>query len=281
MFTPLLLPLLFKIIQDLLSSEQELDIYYNSEILASASTVCLVYMISSIVIAFYELTNPGDKFNEFDGIKAGYLVVLLVWLFLLTLVFTIYFQFEAKEGNRRYNSVMKVIAFLAAFSLSAFSDLLMLSFAPTILLLFAYPVDTSSLLALHFALFYSTIMVVAVFYHIVHDWMKNHGSIMENVAAACPIKPCKDSDCKKKCIIYSGTLFLIMIGMILVALLPMTYACLILLYQFVVARSGTHLVYGSFATYVPSIIIAVFGFAIKKGAFDVPRHKIMEQQKKK
>ena len=68
--------------------------------------------------------------------------------------------------------------------------------------------------------------------------------------------------------------------MVLVALLPLTYVCLILLYQFVVARSeANQLAYSNLSTYVPSLVIAVFGFIIKKGAFDLPRHKKMKQQK--
>ena len=272
---PLLLPLLFKIIEDLLSNEERLGIYYNYKILAGATTVCLVYTFASVFIAFYQLTKYGDKFNEFDGIKTGFLLSLLIWLFILTVVYTFYFKFDARNDNKLYNRMLKFAGFFAVFSLSAFTGLLMLSFAPTILLLFAYPLDTSALLALHSALFYSTTIMLAVFFHSIHEWIVNHDSITHDIIS----RLFGNSTYANwgKCIIFCGTLFHVLTGMMLVALLPLTYVCLILLYQFVVARSGTHLADSNVATYVPSITIAVFGFVIKKGAFDVPRHKKMEQ----
>ena len=60
-----------------------------------------------------------------------------------------------------------------------------------------------------------------------------------------------------KCIIFAGMFLHILTGMVLVALLPLTYVCLILLYQFVVARSeANQLAYSNLSTYVPSLVSA-------------------------
>ena len=85
------------------------------------------------------------------------------------------------------------------------------------------------------------------------------------------------------CTIALGWCTYILLGtLIMVALLPLTYVCIILLYQFVVARSETNQIASSnLAMYVPSIAIAVFGFLLNKGAFDKPQHVKMEQKRRK
>ena len=283
MLAPILISLLFKIIKDLfdVSNEEDFDISYSKLILAGASTISLVHTFLSVGIAFYQLTKYRNVFNEFDRMKSGYLPVLLIWLFTITAAHTIYYD---SNKDKLQNCMLKIAGFLAAFSLSAFTGLLMLSFAPTILLLFAYPVDISSLLALHVALFYSTTIVLAVFFRSVREWIVHHYSIVKNIISCSFCNKTQQKLAKKdncnKCIIFAGMFLHILTGMVLVALLPLTYVCLILLYQFVVARSeANQLAYSNLSTYVPSLVIAVFGFIIKKGAFDLPRHKKMKQQK--
>ena len=259
---PILIPLLFKIIRDLLQTPDN----HNKLTLAGATTVSASYTIISVSIAFYQLTR---YINEFDHMKAGFMFALLFWLLVVTFVSAFYFKFD---GEALQKCVLRVAGFIAVSSLSSFTGILMLSFAPTILLLFVYPVDTSSLLALHVALFYSTTIVLAVFFRSVKEWVINHRSIIRTAVKRNNADADDDDDdgCCNKFLIYAGILLHILLGMVLVALLPLTYVCLILLYQFVVARSEHHqlLAYSNFATYIPSIIIAVFGFIVKKGLPD-------------
>ena len=259
---PILIPLLFKIIRDLFQTPDK-EVSYNKLTLAGATTVCAGYTIISVSIAFHQLSR---YINEFDRMKTGFMFALLFWLLVVTFFSALYFKFDKKIPALQ-KCVLHIAGFIAVFSLSGFTGILVLSFAPTIILLFAYPVDTSSLLALHVALFYSTTIVLAVFFCSVKEWVVNHRSII-NTTFTCT---CNHGWCNK-CLICVGTFLHLSLGMVLVALLPLTYVCLILLYQFVVARSEHHqlLAYSNFAAYIPSIIIAVFGFIIKKGAFDLP-----------
>lgn len=234
--------------------------------LAGASIISTGYTAISMAIVFYQVTR---YINEFDHMKTWFFFVLLGWLLVVAIISSLYFKFDKEDFTTSRIRILRIAGICAAFSLSSFTGILMLSFAPTILLLFAFPVDTSSLLVLHIASFYSTTIVLAVFFRSVKEWFVNNDSIIE--AVFCPV-------CYKenlRCLKCTGLLLYIILGLVLLALLPLTYVCLILLYQFVVARSEVNqlLAYTNFATYIPSIAIAVFGFVIKKGAFDLQTTK--------
>ena len=277
--TPILLPLLFKIIRDLL---QRSDKNYDKMFLAGACTISTGYTILSVSIAFYQVTR---YITEFDHMKAAFLLIILFWMLVITIFSALYFRFDEKNfSNSHRKRILHFAMCFAAFSLSSFTGIIMLSFAPTILLLFAYPVDTSSLLILHVASFYSTTIVLAVFFRGVKEWIINHDSIFGTTFCSSCCKnpsnvPSKRDSIKRtfQCFIFGGLLFL---GMVLFAMLPLTYVCLILLYQFVVARSEVNqlLAYSNFATYIPSIVIAVFGYIIKKGAFDLPYEETAKEK---
>ena len=250
--------------------------------LAGACTISTGYTILSVSIAFYQVTR---YINEFDHMKAAFLLSILLWMLVNTIFSALYFRFDEKKFSNSHRKLILHFAMcFAAFSLSSFTGIVMLSFAPTILLLFAYPVDTSSLLILHVASFYSTTILLAVFFRGVKEWIINHDSIFETTFCSS----CYKNDCIKhknysiiksafQCIIFGG---LLLLGMVLFAMLPLTYVCLILLYQFVVARSEVNqlLAYSNFATYIPSIVIAVFGYIIKKGAFDLPYEETAKEK---
>ena len=269
--TPILLPLLFKIIRDLL---QRSDKNYDKMFLAGACTISTGYTILSVSIAFYQVTR---YINEFDHMKAAFLPIILFWKLVITIFSALYFRFDENNfSNSHRKHILHFAMCFAAFSLSSFTGIVMLSFAPTILLLFAYPVDTSSLLILHVASFYSTTIVLAVFFRGVKEWIINHDSIFGTTF----FSHCCDNDSIKRFfhwLIFCG---LLLLGMVLFAMLPLTYVCLILLYQFVVARSEVNqlLAYSNFATYIPSIVIAVFGYIIKKGAFDFPYEETAKEK---
>lgn len=269
---PILMPLLFKVLKDMLDDTNEENSYYFKLMFAGASTVSFAYSVVSIGVSFHQLSRSSDfPPNEFELMKICFLGIILVWLLLLTVLFTIYYHFELKP-----NSMKKMSAFFSALGLSTFSASLMLSFTPTVLLLFAYPVDTSALLALHVALFYSTTVVIAVFFNNVRIWIEHHRNIARRLI----------SNCGRSTAIEIGICFgffcQIFLGSFLLILLPLIYISIILLYQFVIARNESNeLASSNIAKYIPPILIAVFGFLLNKGAFELPQKTRLKQEKKK
>ena len=80
-------------------------------------------------------------------------------------------------------------------------------------------------------------------------------------------------------LIYFGWFEHIFLGLVILVALPITYICIIFFYQFVVARSNTNdISLNGLSLYIPSVVIAVFGFVIKKGAFE---QNTTENEKKK
>ena len=133
----------------------------------------------------------------------------------------------------------------------------MLSLAPTFLLLFAYPISSSALLVLHIAIFYCTIILVVVYFSILDKRITKQKADIQTI-----------------CVTNFGC---IMIGLILVVLLPLTYICILFFYQLAITRSNTtNASLIGISLYIPSLIIAVFGFLIKKGAFE--QRKIKERK---
>ena len=172
--------------------------------------------------------------------------------------------------------------FFCGLSLAVFTADVMLSFAPTFLLLFAYPISSSALLVLHIAIFYCTIILVAVYFAILHKWIIGHYKIVSEIVKIVEkITICKrDKQTKAAVVINLGWFVCITIGLILIALLPLTYICILFFYQFVITRSNTTNVSSSgISLYIPSLVIAVFGFLVKKGAFE--RRMIKEKKAKR
>ena len=250
---------------------EESNYYHYKPMFIAASIVSLMYSFVSISIAFYHLPNKSRQpLNEFEKMKTSFLVVLLVWLIFLDVLHAVYYN---KKDISNYCMKM-VLAFFAVFSLGALAADVMLSLPPTILLLFAYPINSSALLALHIAIFYCATMVLAVYFTKIHKWITKHHSMTTKICTCCD----KDSDWVLACI-HLGWFGHIFLGLIVLVALPITYICIMFFYQFVVARSNTDdISLNGLSLYIPSVVIAVFGFVIKKGAFE---QATAEEKKKK
>lgn len=241
--------------------------YYYKLMFAAASAVSLIYFLIAVFTAINQAiklkTGRLPSLNEFEICKICYLFVLLVWVFSTGIVLAIFFPYKTSANNYK-----KIVAFVAILSLTFLAADVMLSFFPTILLLFAYPINSSALLALHIALFYSTTVVLAVYFAVVHYWIEEHDSIVNEDAPNENIfeKLVHKLKCESL-VVRVGWFLCITLGLLIMCLLPLTYICIILLYQFVVARSNTNeAAVNGITMYVPTLIIGVFGFAIDKGA---------------
>ena len=260
---PLFMGLLFKIMNKLFSGNSEIGTESGTDnnmdsykpIFMAGSAVSFMYSLGSLSIAFYQVTKTSRfPLNEFECMKIFFLSVLVVWLTAIAVVLTTYYKFNSDK------CIKKVAAFFCILGLAVFTADVMLSFAPTFLLLFAYPISSSALLVLHIAIFYCTIILVAVYFAILHKWITDHYKIVSEI-----VKKKNDEQTGRQTIkavlISLGWLVCIMIGLILIALLPLTYICILFFYQFVITRSNTTNVSSSgISLYIPSLVIAVFGF---------------------
>lgn len=150
------------------TSSTEYDNYHYKPMFVAALIVSFMYSCASISIAFYHLPN-----NEFQGMKISFLIVLIAWLIVLDVFNAVYY---IEEDSSNYCMKM-ILASLAVFSLGILAADVMLSLPPTILLLFAYPIDSSALLALHIAIFYCATMVLAVYFNKIHKWIIEHNDM--------------------------------------------------------------------------------------------------------
>ena len=294
---PLFLGLLFKILNKTLNdndnnsankygdnnSDAQLDMAMSSTdndhykpMFVAVSFVSFMYSFASITIAFYNLPNESRQpLNKFQVMKTVFLLVLLAWLIFFTIVYAIYYS--------SMDCMKKVLASAAVLSLGILAADIMLSIPPTILLLFVYPINSSALLALHIAIFYCATMVLAVYFSKIHKWMTKHYPITTKILKALRcLKGLEDGKNHPKSVlgvIYFCWCLHIVLGLVVLVALPITYICIMLLYQFVVARSNTSGVYlNGLPLYIPSVVIAVFGIVIKKGAFE---QDTAEKEKKK
>ena len=281
---PIFMGLIFKIMNKLFSGNSEIGTESNTSgtgsnmdsykpIFMAGSAVSFMYSLGSLSIAFYQVTKTSRfPLNEFECMKISFLSVLVVWLTAIAVVLTTYYKFNSDK------CIKKVAAFFCILGLAVFTADVMLSFAPTFLLLFAYPISSSALLVLHIAIFYCTIILVAVYFAILHKWITDHYKIVSEIAKKNDEQTGRQTI--KAVLITSGWLACIMIGLILIALLPLTYICILFFYQFVITRSNTTNVSTSgISLYIPSLIIAVFGFLVKKGALE--RRMIKERKAKR
>ena len=287
--TPLFIGLLFKILNKAFDENSpqnngngsntsgteapESSNYHYKPMFVAASIISFMYSFASISIGFYNLPNKSRQpLNEFEMMKTGFLLLLLIWLVILTVAYAIYYS--------SMDCMKKVLASLAILSLGILAADIMLTLPPTILLLFAYPIDSSALLALHIAIFYCATMVLAVYFTKIHKWITKHHSIAKKILKmlkVCRVK--KDNPNAALIVIYIGWCIHIFLGLIVLVALPITYVCIIFFYQFVVARSNTNdISLNGLSLYIPSVVIAVFGFVIKKGAFG---QDTAEKEKKK
>ena len=252
---------------------------------AAALVVSFMYSFASISIAFYNLPNKSrHPLNEFELMKTSFLAVLVVWLIILDVLYAVYYYYwYIKEHSSNYCMKM-VLASFAVFSLGILAADVMISIPPTILLLFAYPIDSSALLALHIAIFYCATMVLAVYFTKIHKWITEHYSVVtgEDHPNKGEDRSNEGGDHPKACImtfIYLGWFAHIFLGLVVLVALPITYICIMFFYQFVVARSNTNdISLNGLSLYIPSVVIAIFGFVIKKGAFE---QDTAEKKKKK
>ena len=256
-------------------ADNNMDNYNYKLIFMAGSAISFMYSVSSISIALYQITETSRlPLNEFEYMKIIFLFVLVVWLTVIAVFLTKYYM----NSNQL---IKKVIAFFCALSLAVFTADVMLSFVPTFLLLFAYPISSSALLVLHIAIFYCTIILVAVYFAILHKWIIDHYKIVSEIVKIVEkITTCKrDKQTKEAVVINLGWFVCITIGLILIALLPLTYICILFFYQFVITRSNTtNIASNGISLYIPSLVIAVFGFLVKKGAFE--RRTIKEKKAK-
>ena len=272
---PVLVQLLFKMLEKFIKKPTLEENSYNTLFVGGASVVCCGYNILSIAAAFHQAAKYADISHEFDRLRKGFIFTIFVWSFILSAVHTLFYKVRNENINKRSQCMIKFIMFLSAVSLSTFTALLMLNFAPTVILLFAHPIDTSALIALHIALFYSTATVLAVFFDKILNWIINHSESYK----VFKFKDFRGQSYAFKLFISFSLFFNILIGLMLVVLLPLTYVCIVLVYLFVVARSGNYAVDSdNLASYFPSIAIAVFGYVLKKGAFDISKQEKIEKK---
>ena len=288
--SPLLMGLLFTIINKVFSSNSEpgtesknsnksgTDNHMDSykPIFVAGLLVSFVYSTSSISIGLYQATKTSRlPLNEFEYMKICFLVILVVWLTSIAVILTLYNMYK---NSNTCTCIKEVIGFFCALSLAVFTADVMLSFAPTFLFLFPYPIS-SALLVLHIAIFYCTIILVAVYFAILHKWIIDHYKVVSEIVKIVEkITTCKrDNQTKEAVVINLGWFVCITIGLILIALL---HICILFFYQFVITRSNTTNVSSSgISLYIPSLVIAVFGFLVKKGAFE--RRMIKEKKAKR
>ena len=253
-----------------------MDNYKYKPIFMAGSAISFMYSVSSISIALYQITETSRlPLNEFQYMKIIFLFVLVVWLTVTAVVLTKYYTISNQH-------IKKVVAFFCGLSLAVFTADVMLSFVPTFLLLFAYPISSSALLVLHIAIFYCTIILLAIYFSILHKWItKHHQTVSKIVKKKNNEHAHVRAINKLKAIINFGWFVYIVIGLIVIALLPLTYICILFFYQFVITRSNTTNVSSSgISLYIPSLVIAVFGFLVKKGAFERRTNKEEEEERK-
>ena len=227
-------------------------------LLAAGSVLAFLYFIATVTVEFDELQHVVFVHQNMFGIlKITFLtIVLLYFLLLLVCTFCTFTQCSHVLG-----------AFFVVGSISAFAAIILLSFTPTIILLFVHPVDTSSLLALHVALFYTSTIVMAIIFQQIYSWITKDTKKNVNDNSSC----CNNSCCEitpspsiQSCVMvifYTGFYIL---------LLPLSYIYFILLYQIIIIRSeysDVALTLSDFARYIPSIIIGGFGFWLNNGTF--------------
>ena len=246
----------------MVTSSTESDNYHYKPMFVAASIVSFMYSCVSISITFYHLPN-----NEFECMKTIFLVVLIVWLIVLGVGHAMYY---IEENSSNYCMKM-ILASVAILSLGILAADIMLSIPPTILLLFAYPINSSALLALHIAIFYCATMVFAVYLTELHKWITNHNSmatkilkmkmlILDQVLKV--LKKCKkqkkgEDHPKKKedhpkeeddrktfmTVIYIGWCVHIFFGLVVLVALPITYVCIIFFYQFAILPGAIQVLY--------------------------------------
>ena len=257
-------------------ADNNMDNYNYKLIFMAGSAISFMYSVSSISIALYQITETSRlPLNEFEYMKIIFLFVLVVWLTVIAVVLTKYYT----NSNQH---IKKVFAFFCALSLAVFTANVMLSFVPTFLLLFAYPISSSAMLVLHIAIFYCTIILLAVYFSILHKWIIKHHQTVSKI-----VKKKKNEDAhvraiKFKACINVGWFVYIVIGLIVIALLPLTYTCILFFYQFVITRSNTtNIASNGISLYIPSLVIAVFGFLVKKGAFERRTNNLKEQEEER
>ena len=235
-------------------AENDMETYKYKPIFMAGSAISFIYSASSIGIGCHQAISRFPL-NEFEYMKMIFLIVLIVWLTIIAL----FLMYKMKSNQHK-----KVVAFFCALSLAVFTANIMLSFVPTFLLLFAYPISSSALLVLHIAIFYCTIILLAVYFFFLHKWIQN---VLKKK--------------KNKAYIIFWWFVYIVCALIAIALLPLTYICILFFYQFVITRSNTtNIASNGISLYIPSLVIAVFGFLVKKGAFEQRTNKEEEEERK-
>ena len=253
-------------------ADNNIDNYNYKPLFMAGSAISFIYSASSISIGGHQAISRFPL-NEFEYMKMIFLFVLVVWLTVIAVFFTYMYNTNSKL-------IKKVVTFFCALSLAVFTANIMLSFVPTFLLFFAFPISSSALLVLHIAIFYCTIILLAVYFSIVHKWItKPHKMVFKIVKK----KKNKHADLQtiiKAAIDFCWFVYII-IGLLVIALLPLTYICILFFYQFVITRSNTTNVSSNgISLYIPSLVIAVFGFLVKKGAFERRTNKEEEEERK-
>ena len=256
-------------------ADNDMNNYNYKPIFMAGSAISFMYSMGSISIALYQVTKTSRlPLNEFEYMKMIFLFVLVVWLTVTAVVLTKYYMISNQH-------IKKVVAFFCGLSLAVFTADVMLSFVPTFLLLFAYPISSSALLVLHIAIFYCTIILLAVYFSILHKWITKHQQTVSKIVKKKKNEHAHMQAVKLKAVINFGWFVYIVIGLIVIALLPLTYICILFFYQFVITRSNTTNVSSNgISLYIPSLVIAVFGFLVKKGAFERRTNKEEEEERK-
>ena len=238
-------------------ADNDTDNYKKKLYYVAGSVVTFPFFSVSIIIQATGISH--QPINEFEKLKIGFLIVLVLWLIIIAVMY--YMCCKCRKN-------VNAMAFFCVLGLAVFTTDIMLSFVPSFLLLFAFPISSSALLVLHIAIFYCVIILVAAYFALLG------GKQITKLKQKTKIKT-------RCCTI--GYIIMFGLGVILIfVVLSLTYACILFFFQFVIIRKKTTNVSLSTITlYSPPLVIAVFGFLIKKGAFEQHTNKEEEETKAK
>ena len=239
-------------------SDADDDIDSYKLILVAGSAVTSLFSFVSVIIELYQATKISHQpINEFEKTKIICLIALLLWVIIIAVMY--YMCCKCRRKN------VDVMAFLCVLGLAVFTADIMLSMVPNFLLLFAYPISSSALLVLHIAIFYCAIILIADYIAILLQITKHK----------------QKTKIKTICITIGCTSC--MLGVILFFMvLPLTYTGILFFYQLFITRNKTtNVSLSTISQYIPPLVIAVFGFLVKKGDFEWRTNKEEEERKAK
>ena len=223
----------------------------SQAVLTAAAVVSLLFFIAAVITDCHVLTKSEG--NVFTRMKLAFTSVFIVINFLMNILL----QFLLTE----ISCAKRAGTFFIVGSITSLTGIVLLSFIPTILHVFVYPVDTSALIVLNITLFYSmTIFFAIVIYYAAY---LRESSTFEKTKLGKFMKEKNPSMC---CL---WVVYLVVTSLLL-ALMAVTYVTFILMFQFAVSRNeNTIITIGTFSKYLPIVAIILITYLLNKGtSFD-------------